>query len=235
MTLPPNQLVSEVTDSQLTVAVSEIISWQRTGLLQGSIVRGIADRLLAAGSSEDNILPYVETLVMREAAVRFMQRQEALEAPVPVGNLSVYTVRACRWGDTETHSYLVGVYAQESDALSAAQNEEEYRGGKYECEVLEWPKPSVPATTTDPGYRVVKPLPPARTNSSKTGQLTPHRFHVLATLLRSPELVKKAAWIVLVEGGTVTDAVSATGLLQPSVSRTIKRYLEKHALIQEGY
>jgi hypothetical protein len=51
---------------------------------------------------------------------------------------TVYTVRACRWGETETHSYIVGVYPKKHAALKAAEVEEEYRGGKYKCEVQEW-------------------------------------------------------------------------------------------------
>jgi len=50
----------------------------------------------------------------------------------------VYTVRACRWGEQETHSYVVGVYENQESALEAAEEEEQFRGGKYECEVLKW-------------------------------------------------------------------------------------------------
>ena len=51
---------------------------------------------------------------------------------------TVYTVHAYRWGDRECHSYSVGVYFRKRTALKAAQTESDYRGGKYECEVLEW-------------------------------------------------------------------------------------------------
>lgn len=51
---------------------------------------------------------------------------------------AVYTVTAYRWGDRNTHSYVVGVYSKKHSALKAAQVEKEYRGGKYECEVIEW-------------------------------------------------------------------------------------------------
>ena len=50
----------------------------------------------------------------------------------------VYTVRACRWGCSETHSYIVGVYLTEEKATTVVRAEEIYRGGKYGCEVLEW-------------------------------------------------------------------------------------------------
>lgn len=51
---------------------------------------------------------------------------------------TVYTVQACRWGDRERHSYIVGVYPKKAAAIKAAEVEEEYRGGKYSCEVMEW-------------------------------------------------------------------------------------------------
>ena len=50
----------------------------------------------------------------------------------------VYTVIAYRYGNREAHSYPVGVYPTAVDALKAAEIEENYRGGKYECEVTEW-------------------------------------------------------------------------------------------------
>ena len=56
----------------------------------------------------------------------------------------VYTVRACRWGHREDHSYIVGVYSTSDSALAAARKEEAWRGGKYECEIL--------AFTVDQGF-----------------------------------------------------------------------------------
>ena len=53
-------------------------------------------------------------------------------------NQSVFTVLACRWGSKDTHSYVVGVYADEAQALRIADEHETYRGGKYECEVCKW-------------------------------------------------------------------------------------------------
>lgn len=49
----------------------------------------------------------------------------------------VYTVHAYRWGDRENHSYTVGVFSKKHAAMKAADEEKDYRGGKYECEVLE--------------------------------------------------------------------------------------------------
>jgi hypothetical protein len=50
----------------------------------------------------------------------------------------IYTVHAFRWGDRENHSYIVGIYPKKHAAQKAAEIEEEYRGGKYSCEILEW-------------------------------------------------------------------------------------------------
>ena len=38
--------------------------------------------------------------------------------------------------DKESHSYVLGVFDSAEMARSAASIEEDYRGGKYECEVL---------------------------------------------------------------------------------------------------
>jgi len=51
---------------------------------------------------------------------------------------SVFTVVAYRWGRRECHSYVVGVYPTAADALNAAEIEEDYRGTKYECEIMEF-------------------------------------------------------------------------------------------------
>lgn len=51
---------------------------------------------------------------------------------------TIYTVHAYRWGEREDHSYPVGVYTKKYLAISAAKAEENWRGGKYECEVYEW-------------------------------------------------------------------------------------------------
>lgn len=71
----------------------------------------------------------------------------------------VYTVRACRWGDKESHSYIVGVYSKKAAALKAAQTERDYRGGKYECEVIEWTLDSGCAGTTSHMGKTILELP----------------------------------------------------------------------------
>lgn len=81
----------------------------------------------------------------------------------------IYTVRACRWGDTETHSYIVGVYPKKHAAQKAAEIEEDYRGGKYECEVLEWELGrGIEGRSLDSAYKVIKPLPDVNRAKGKT-------------------------------------------------------------------
>ena len=82
---------------------------------------------------------------------------------------TVYTVRACRWGDRETHSYIVGVYAKKHAAQKAAKTEEEWRGGKYECEILEF---ELGAENTEGGgcmpHKRIKDLPLVNTLKARS-------------------------------------------------------------------
>ncbi|GAB7024734.1 hypothetical protein [Salidesulfovibrio brasiliensis] len=72
---------------------------------------------------------------------------------------NLYTVHAFRWGDPERHSYIVGVYPKKQAALTAAETEEEYRGGKYICEVREWlPGEGIEGTHCKEA-KIIKPLP----------------------------------------------------------------------------
>ncbi len=48
----------------------------------------------------------------------------------------VFCVTAYRFGNKESHSYVVGVYEKEKEAIKFAEEERKYRGGKYECEVI---------------------------------------------------------------------------------------------------
>ncbi len=78
--------------------------------------------------------------------------------------MKVYTVRACRWGDSETHSYIVGVYPKKHAAQKAAECEEEWRGGrKYVCEILEWTLDKGGEGDKDTNCKVIKGLPPVNT------------------------------------------------------------------------
>ena len=65
--------------------------------------------------------------------------------------------------------------------------------------------------------------------------LTPAEFEIVAKLLQSKEPARTAARLVLLEGNTISEAVTVTGLLQPSVSRTVRRYRETHLFILTGY
>jgi maltoporin len=71
----------------------------------------------------------------------------------------VYIVQAYRWGDSNQHCYIVGVFSNEDAALTAADAEEDYRGGKYACEVVEWRvNSSFVGPISRPEVRVVKTL-----------------------------------------------------------------------------
>ena len=66
-------------------------------------------------------------------------------------------------------------------------------------------------------------------------ELTRKEFDVVAKVLRSEPPAKDAALLVLVRGQAIKDAVTSTGMLQPAVSRTVKRYRDMHAIILTGY
>ena len=76
----------------------------------------------------------------------------------------VYTVVAYRFGDKERHSYIVGIFLNADDALQEALKEEEFRGGKYECEIYKIPL-NTPMKME--GWETIKDVPP-----------TPHEEHL---------------------------------------------------------
>lgn len=51
--------------------------------------------------------------------------------------MNVYIITAYRFGDKESHSYVVGVFDNYKSALACAELEEDGRSGKYQCEVIE--------------------------------------------------------------------------------------------------
>lgn len=50
----------------------------------------------------------------------------------------VYVVIMNRWGSSEGHHYLVGVFQKLEDAKAAAEEERQHRGGKYEWLIEAW-------------------------------------------------------------------------------------------------
>lgn len=70
-----------------------------------------------------------------------------------------YTVHAYRFGDRERHSYPVGLYSKANKALKAADLEEEFRGGKYKCEVIEWIPDGENKDGSGMPYQAIRPLP----------------------------------------------------------------------------
>lgn len=82
-----NDILRQVPDLELKQAAAEALEWNRTGLLQGEMLRGIAKRLLlGTGLPEDQLDPAMvdnelrdtDTLVCREAARRLVEAEDPL-------------------------------------------------------------------------------------------------------------------------------------------------------------
>lgn len=52
-------------------------------------------------------------------------------------NQTVYITQMLRWGDLESHHYIVGVFTSKLLAEQEGEIEKAWRGGKYEYQVLE--------------------------------------------------------------------------------------------------
>ena len=52
--------------------------------------------------------------------------------------MKVYVVTMYRWGDRESHSYVLGVWSNKELAGLHGGLECNWRGGKYEPKVTEW-------------------------------------------------------------------------------------------------
>ena len=74
----------------------------------------------------------------------------------------LYIVNAYRWGERKNHSYTVGIFIKKQQALNAANNEQKYRGGKYECEVLEYILGSKMEDRDKMPHKIIKGLPDER-------------------------------------------------------------------------
>ena len=48
----------------------------------------------------------------------------------------LYVTEMLRWGDQETHHYIVGVYSSREGAAFAGEIEKTWRGGKYDYQVV---------------------------------------------------------------------------------------------------
>lgn len=52
--------------------------------------------------------------------------------------MKIYVVTMYRYGDRESHSYVLGVFSEKNIAIHTGLFEEAWRGTKYTCEVLEF-------------------------------------------------------------------------------------------------
>lgn len=50
---------------------------------------------------------------------------------------TVYVVTMHRWGDSETHNYVQGVFTKKAQAEKCGEAERAYRGCKYEPKITE--------------------------------------------------------------------------------------------------
>jgi hypothetical protein len=48
-----------------------------------------------------------------------------------------FVVEALRWGDRESHSYVIGIFSSFGEATKAGKAEVSWRGGKYEYHITE--------------------------------------------------------------------------------------------------
>lgn len=83
--------------------------------------------------------------------------------------------------------------------------------------------------------RVTSPQFPRRAHTVRGGTVTPAQFWALTQIARTSEPSREAARLVLVEGRSVAQAVEATGVLQPSVSRLVIRLRRAHDLLSDAY
>lgn len=68
------EILRALPDHELRQAVQEALGWNKTGVLQGDVLRAIADRLeTEASMSHEGVLRDTDTLVCREAARRFAE------------------------------------------------------------------------------------------------------------------------------------------------------------------
>lgn len=70
------EILRTLTDAELRQATREALSWSKSGILQGDVLRTLAARLeTEAGISPDGLLRDTDTLVCREAARRFADNE----------------------------------------------------------------------------------------------------------------------------------------------------------------
>ncbi len=51
--------------------------------------------------------------------------------------MKIYITEMLRWGEEETHHYIIGAYSTDVQAEFAGEVEKTWRGGKYDYRVIE--------------------------------------------------------------------------------------------------
>lgn len=73
--MTPIALIRAISDADLRQLASEALDWQRTGVLADGALRWLADRLAKeVGLDEDYSLQHADSLVVAEAARRFVEQ-----------------------------------------------------------------------------------------------------------------------------------------------------------------
>ena len=49
----------------------------------------------------------------------------------------IYITEMIRWGDNETHHYIIGAFTIRDNAVKAGEIEKTWRGGKYDYQIVE--------------------------------------------------------------------------------------------------
>lgn len=74
----------------------------------------------------------------RAAGIPVKSSPSPISAPVEEIKVTQYTVVAYRWGNTNSHRYLVGATQNLARAIEIANTEADFRGGKYGVSVYAW-------------------------------------------------------------------------------------------------
>lgn len=85
------------------------------------------------------IIPEVAAGMLRDKDREIEGLKAALELCRAERPKMAYVITAYRWGNRENHSYVVGISFEADQARAMATEEEDERGGKYACEILELP------------------------------------------------------------------------------------------------
>jgi len=90
--------------------------------------------------SEDSNWGFVISTTLSEFVQKVNKIKEIETMGDKGGQMSktMFVIQAYRYGDKEKHSYVVGIFDSIEKAIKASEAENQFRGGKYECEIYEF-------------------------------------------------------------------------------------------------